>query len=62
MDLIKLPFFVWFSSPNLKGYKKLYEKLITNCLIRYTSAINSFIQKGVEFVGNLICKNKKTED
>lgn len=59
MDLIKLPFFVWFSSPNLQGYKKLYEKLITNYLIRYTNAINEYFQKGIDFVNKWLSKEKK---
>lgn len=59
MDLIKLPFFVWFSNPNLQGYKKLYEKLITNYLIRYTNAINEYIQKGIDFVNKWLSKEKK---
>ena len=62
MDLIKLPFFVWFSSPNLQGYKKLYEKLITNYLIRYTNAINAFVQRGVEFVNGIFSKKEKKEE
>ena len=48
MDIVKLPFFVWFSSPSLQGYMCVYKVLFENGLIRYSQMVKDYYHQAME--------------
>lgn len=43
IDLIKLPFFIWFTAPHFMGYQYLYKVVYTDRLSAYYEKIESLL-------------------